>query len=101
MGKTIGELILFCENLEKYHRTQCKRYDDASGYTRSHIEEIRTNEAKREEMDSKFYHELKKIVRKYQKIEQIVGEKGMPEWSYSRFMEIASIVRGYEDGNVD
>ena len=25
----------------------CKRYDDASGYTRSHIEEIRTSDAKK------------------------------------------------------
>jgi hypothetical protein len=40
-------------------------------------------------------------MRRYKKIEQIVDEKGMPEWSYQRFMEIASIVRGYENGNDD
>ena len=36
---------------------------------------------------------------KYKKIEQIVCEKGMSEWSYQRYMEIASIIRGYEDRN--
>lgn len=71
MEMSIDKLIVFCENLEKYHVTRCKRYDDASGYTRSRNEEIRANDAKREEMDSKFYHELKEIVRKYQKIEDI------------------------------
>ena len=39
------------------------------------------------------------IMYKYQKIQEIVGEQGMPEWSYQRYMEIASIIRGYEDGN--
>jgi hypothetical protein len=72
MGISIDKLIVFCKNLEDYHSTRCKRYDDASGYTRSRIEAIRTNEARREEMDSKYYHELKKIVRKYQKIEEIM-----------------------------
>lgn len=71
MEITIEELITFCEEEEYNHRLNCKRYDDASGYTRSRIEEIRTNDAKREEKNSKFYHELKKIVRKYQKIEDI------------------------------
>lgn len=75
MEMSIDKLIVFCENLEKYHSTRCKRYDDASGYTRSHIEEIRTNDAKREEMDSEFYHELKEIVRKYQKIVEIMADK--------------------------
>lgn len=75
MGMTIDKLIVFCEDLEKYHSTRCKRYDDASGYTRSRNEEIRTNDAKREEMDSKFYHELKKIVLKYQKIVEIMADK--------------------------
>lgn len=75
MGMSIDKLIVFCEDLEKYHSTRCKRYDDASGYTRSRNEKIRTNDAKREEMDSKFYQELKKIVRKYQKIVEIMDDK--------------------------
>ena len=40
-----------------------------------------------------------KTMRKYKKIERILGEQGMPEWSYSKFKAIASIVRGNHDGN--
>jgi len=32
---TIDELITYCEEKEHNHRLSCKRYDDASGYTRS------------------------------------------------------------------
>ena len=96
MGITIDKLIVFCEDLEKYHSTRCKRYDDASGYTRSRNEEIRTNDAKREEMDSKFYHEIKKIVRKYQKIEKIVADKGL--FFDDKYFLIRAVV---EDGNDD
>jgi hypothetical protein len=96
MEMTIDKLIVFCEDLEKYHSTRCKRYDDASGYTRSCNEEIRTNDAKREEMDSKFYHELKKIMHKYQKIEKIVADKGL--FFDDKYFLIREVL---EDGNVD
>lgn len=97
---TTDKLIVFCENLEKYHSTRCKRYDDASGYTRSRIEEIRTNDAKREEMDSKFYHELKKVVHKYQKIEQIYQKwNEVNDFSYNQAMQ--QIGEVLEDGKID
>lgn len=38
-------------------------------------------------------------MRRYKKIERILGGQGMPEWSYSKFKAIASIVRGGHDGN--
>ena len=99
MGMTIDKLIVFCEYLEKYHSTRCKRYDDASGYTRSRIEEIRTNDAKREEMDSKFYYELKKIVRKYQKIQEAMDNRADDDAkSNSKALgEIEEIMYGNDD----
>lgn len=99
MEMTIDKLIVFCKNLENYHSTRCKRYDDASGYTRSRNEKIRTNDAKREEMDSKFYHELKKIMRKYQKIEEIVKFGNANELGFEYVGE--KITEVLEDGNGD
>ena len=96
---SIDELIVFCEDLENYHITLCKRYDDASGYTRSRNEEIRTNDAKREEMDSKFYHELKKIVRKYQKIEEIVKFGNVNELGFEYVGE--KITEVMEDASIN
>lgn len=101
MRMSIAELITFCEKKEYNHRLNCKRYDDASGYTRSRIEEIRTNDAKREEKDSKFYNELKKIVRKYQKIEEIVTQwqnETDPKIKFAR-SNIEKIKEVIEDGN--
>ena len=43
---TIEELVTFCEEEEYNHRLTCKRYDDASGYTRSKDKNIRTACAK-------------------------------------------------------
>lgn len=97
MGMTIDELIVFCEDLEKYHSTRCKRYDDASGYTRSRNEKIRTNDAKREEMDSEFYHELKEIVHKYQKIEQII-EAWKADTDIDSYDSMTDIYEVLEDG---
>ena len=43
---TIEEAIVHCEEVAKEQDKLCKRYDDASGYTRSHNEDIRTTDAK-------------------------------------------------------
>lgn len=98
MRMSIEELITFCEEKEYNHRLNCKRYDDASGYTRSRIEEIRTNDAKREEMDSKSYHELKKIVRKYQKIQEIYQKwNEVNDFTYNQAMqEIGEVIESEE-----
>lgn len=100
MGITIDNLIVFCEDLEKYHSTQCKRYDDASGYTRSRNEKIRTNEAKREEMDSEFYHKLKEIVRKYQKIREIAFPLQFCSTDKLEHEAIMKICEVLEDGKI-
>lgn len=76
MGMTIDELITFCEEEEYNHRLNCKRYDDASGYTRSKDKNIRTACAIREDTYADFYKEISDTMHKYQKIEEIVGNYG-------------------------
>lgn len=44
---TIDEAIKHCEEVAEEQSKLCKRYDDASGYSRSHNEAIRTTDAKR------------------------------------------------------
>lgn len=68
---TIDELITYCEEKEYNHRLSCKRYDDASGYTRSKDKNIRTDCAIREEKYADYYKEISATLRKYQKIEEI------------------------------
>ena len=66
MEITIEELITFCEEEEYNHRLNCKRYDDASGYTRSKDKNIRTANAIREDTYADFYKEVSDTMRKYQ-----------------------------------
>lgn len=54
MGMTIDELITFCEEEEHGCRVRCKRYGDASGFTRSKDKNIRTAEAITEEVYGDF-----------------------------------------------
>lgn len=44
---TLDEAIIHAEEVAKEQDKLCKRHDDASGYTRSGNEKIRTNEAKK------------------------------------------------------
>ncbi len=44
---TLDEAIKHAEEVAKEQDKLCKRYDDASGYTRSHNEDIRTTDAKK------------------------------------------------------
>ena len=90
MGMTIEELITFCEEEEYNHRLTCKRYDDASGYTRSKDKNIRTTCAIREDHYADFYKEISDTMCKYQKIEQIARE-GKNE---TRCEEIVRIIDG-------
>ena len=72
MEMTIEELITFCEEREYNHRLSCKRYDDASGFTRSKDKNIRTACAIREEIYINYYKQMADTMRKYQKIEEII-----------------------------
>ena len=71
---TIDELITYCEEKEHNHRLSCKRYDDASGYTRSKDKNIRTACAIREEKYADYYKEISATMRKYQKQEQVLDK---------------------------
>lgn len=67
---TIDELITFCEEEEHGCRVRCKRYDDASGFTRSKDKSVRTADAITEEVYGDFYKEISATMRKYQKLER-------------------------------
>ena len=85
---------------ETAHRVRCKRYDDASGYTRSKDKNIRTALAIREETYGDFYKQIVDTMRKYQQIEQIYKE-----WFSDKERTIADayvrIGEVLKDGNVD
>jgi ribonucleotide reductase beta subunit family protein with ferritin-like domain len=72
MEMTINKLIEFCEEEEYTHRIRCKQYDAASGFTRSGNKNIRTACAFSEEIKSNHYQQMIDIMRKYQKITEIV-----------------------------
>ena len=55
---TIDEAIKIAEEEAKEQDKLCKRYDDASGYTRSHNEDIRTTDAKRCEKCAEEHRQL-------------------------------------------
>lgn len=74
MGIMINELIEFCEEEEYTHRIRCKQYDNASGFTRTGNNDIRTACAIREEVKGNYYQQIIDTMRKYQKIEEILKE---------------------------
>ena len=101
MGRmSIDELITFCEEEEYNHRLSCKRYDDASGYTRSKDKNIRTACAIREDTYADFYKEISDTMRKYQKIQEIATTlEWEKEVSYQSVIAMMNIREVVEDGN--
>lgn len=55
---TLDEAIKHCEEVAEEQDKLCKRYDDASGYSRSHNEAIRTADAGRCEECAKEHRQL-------------------------------------------
>jgi hypothetical protein len=55
---TLDEAIKHCEELVEAHDKLRKSYDDASGYSRSHNEAIRTDDAKKHEKCSQDFRQL-------------------------------------------
>ena len=99
MGMTIKELIAFCEEEEYNHRLNCKRYDDASGYTRSKDKNIRTACAIREDTYADFYKEISDTMRKYQRIQAIVKEWREVGLDYDSCDAMDNIERVIENGS--
>lgn len=93
---TIDELITYCEEKEHNHRLSCKRYDDASGYTRSKDKNIRTACAIREEKYADYYKEISATMRKYQKIKKIANDKNI-NGDLLRMSEIRWVLKDDDD----
>lgn len=55
---TLDEAIKHCNEIAEAHAVLRKRYDDASGYSRSHNESIRTDDAKKHEKCSQEFKRL-------------------------------------------
>lgn len=104
MGMAIENLITFCEEKEYNHRLNCKRYDDASGYTRSKDKNIRTADAIREDTYAGFYKEISETMRKYQKIVEILNSASYTEngtvysYTYDEDSRVKHIREVVEDG---
>lgn len=65
---TIDEAIQHCEEVAKEQDKLCKRYDDASGYTRSHNEDIRTTDAKKCAECAEEYRQLAEWLKGYKRL---------------------------------
>ena len=67
MMKSIDEAIQHCEEVAYQNEILMKRYDDASGYNRSHNEKIRTDGAKGCEQLISLYRQLAEWLRELKK----------------------------------
>jgi hypothetical protein len=65
---TIDEAIKHCEEVAHQNEILMKRYDDASGYSRSHNEGIRTDDAKGCEQLVFLYRQLAEWLRELKKL---------------------------------
>ena len=68
MMKSIDEAIQHCEEVAYQNEILMKRYDDASGYNRSHNEKIRTDGAKGCEQLISLYRQLAEWLRALKEI---------------------------------
>ena len=60
---TLDEAIAHAEEVAKEQDKLCKRYDDASGYSRSHNDDIRTSDAKKCERCAEDHRQLAEWLR--------------------------------------
>ena len=68
---TLDEAIKHCEEVAHQNEILMKRYDDASGYNRSHNEKIRTNGAKGCEQLISLYRQLAEWLRELKQYKEI------------------------------
>ena len=74
-GMTIDEAIKHCEEVAYQNEILMKRYDDASGYNRSHNENIRTNGAKGCEQLISLYRQLTEWLRELKMLREVIDNK--------------------------
>lgn len=65
---TIDEAIKHAEEVAEEQVKLCKRYDDASGYSRSHNENIRTADAKRCDKCAEEHRQLAEWLKDYKRL---------------------------------
>ena len=65
---TLKEAIKHCEDKADEQHILANIYDDASGYTRSHNESIRTEEARKCEANADEYRLIAKWLKEYEQI---------------------------------
>lgn len=72
---TIDEAIKHCEEVAHQNEILMKRYDDASGYNRSHNENIRTSGAKGCEQLISLYRQLAEWLRELKMYREVIDNK--------------------------
>lgn len=91
-SSALDEAIKHAEEVAKEQDKLCKRYDDASGYTRSHNEELRTTDAKKSETCAAEHRQLAEWLRELKQLREqsrwIPISEGLPKetgWYYVSF----------------
>lgn len=67
---TLDEAITYAENVAKEQDKISKLYDDASGYSRSHNDDIRTSEAKECERCAEDHRQLAEWLKDYKRLKE-------------------------------
>lgn len=70
----LEEAIKHCEEVAEEQDKLCKRYDDASGYSRSHNEAIRVTGAKKCEECAKEHRQLAEWLKDYQMLLKAIDD---------------------------
>jgi hypothetical protein len=75
MGMTIEQAEKLLDDLATQEELLCKRADDASGYTRSGNESIRTSNAKTHEQHAKEYRQILRYLAEYRLMQTDYDER--------------------------
>ena len=70
---TLDRAIKHCEEIAEEQDKLCKRYDDASGYSRSHNEAIRTTDAKKCEKCANEHRQLAKWLKELKQLREQIS----------------------------
>lgn len=89
---TLEEAIKHAEEVAVEQDKLCKRYDDASGYSRSHNEAIRVTDAKKCEKCAEEHRQLAEWLKDYQRLLKAIDDIIAEFWCY----ESSMIVNGRE-----
>lgn len=95
---TIDEAIEHAEEVAKENDKLCKRYDDASGYTRSGIESLRTKDARKCEKCAEEHRQLAEWLRELKRNRDVLQEireeiRKDAEWWSERDSTIEQVFR--------